>query len=133
MFPLMDAAHDPGTDIGNARADAAETVRVPVLRARSGARILVGVASWTDPSMTAAGVFYPPGAKSAEARLRYYASRYPLVEVDSTYYYPPRQPVVQQWVQRTPPGFTFITVACWFERRRMAPSRRVMPRLASSM
>lgn len=107
MFPLMDAAHDPGTDIGNARADAAETVRVPVLRARSGARILVGVASWTDPSMTAAGVFYPPGAKSAEARLRYYASRYPLVEVDSTYYAIPARRAAELWVERTPDGFTF--------------------------
>lgn len=107
MFPLMDAAHDPGTDIGNARAGAAETGRVPVLRARSGARILVGVASWTDPSMTAAGVFYPPGAKSAEARLRYYASRYPLVEVDSTYYAIPARRAAELWVERTPDGFTF--------------------------
>ena len=36
--------------------------------------------------MTAAGVFYPTGADSAEERLQYYASRFPLVEVDATYY-----------------------------------------------
>ena len=49
-------------------------------------RILVGTASWTDPTMTAAGVFYPLGADSAEERLAYYASSFPVVEVDSTYY-----------------------------------------------
>jgi uncharacterized protein YecE (DUF72 family) len=69
-------------------------------------RILVGTASWTDKSLIKSG-WYPDDATSAEARLKYYASQFPLVEVDSTYYYPPRQPVVQQWVQRTPPGFTF--------------------------
>ena len=36
--------------------------------------------------MTAAGVFYPAGADTAEERLRYYASQFPLVEVDATYY-----------------------------------------------
>jgi uncharacterized protein YecE (DUF72 family) len=69
-------------------------------------RILVGTASWTDKSLIKSG-WYPDDATSAEARLKYYASQFPLVEVDSTYYYPPRQPVVQQWVQRTPAEFTF--------------------------
>ena len=69
-------------------------------------RILVGTASWTDKSLIKSG-WYPEDATSAEARLKYYASQFPLVEVDSTYYYPPRLPVVQQWAQRTPPGFTF--------------------------
>jgi uncharacterized protein YecE (DUF72 family) len=69
-------------------------------------RILVGSASWTDKSLLKSG-WYPPDATSAEARLKYYASQFPLVEVDSTYYYPPRRQVVQQWAQRTPPGFTF--------------------------
>src|SRR5262249_61318016 len=49
----------------------------------------------------------PEAGTSAEGRLKYYASQFPLVEVDSTYYYPPRQQVVQQWAQRTPAGFTF--------------------------
>ena len=68
--------------------------------------ILVGTASWTDKSLIKSG-WYPEGATSAEARLKYYASQFPLVEVDSTYYYPPRQQVAQQWAQRTPAGFTF--------------------------
>jgi hypothetical protein len=28
--------------------------------------------------------WYPPGVSSAEGRLRYYAERFPVVEVDST-------------------------------------------------
>ena len=46
-------------------------------------RILVGTASWTDESLVASG-WYPKGVSSAEDRLRCYATRFPLVEVDST-------------------------------------------------
>lgn len=69
-------------------------------------RVLVGTASWTDKSLIKSG-WYPDGATSAEGRLKYYASQFPVVEVDSTYYYPPRQQVAQQWAERTPAGFTF--------------------------
>ena len=48
--------------------------------------VLVGTASWTDKTLIACGRFYPKEATSAEARLRYYASRFPIVEVDSSYY-----------------------------------------------
>jgi uncharacterized protein YecE (DUF72 family) len=34
-------------------------------------RILVGTASWTDPSLIESGRFYPAKAKTAEDRLRY--------------------------------------------------------------
>jgi uncharacterized protein YecE (DUF72 family) len=53
------------------------------------------------------GGFYPPSAKSAEARLKYYATRFPLVEVDSTYYYPPSERNSVLWIERTPANFTF--------------------------
>ena len=42
-------------------------------------RILVGTASWTDKSLIDCGRFYPPDAKTAEARLQLYAGRRPLV------------------------------------------------------
>jgi uncharacterized protein YecE (DUF72 family) len=67
----------------------------------------IGVASWTDPSMTAPGVFYPDGITKPEARLRYYASRFPLVEVDSTYYAIPARRMAELWVDRTPEDFIF--------------------------
>jgi uncharacterized protein YecE (DUF72 family) len=44
---------------------------------------------------------------SAEERLRFYASRFPLAEVDSTYYRPPSEQQAQLWAQRTPEDFRF--------------------------
>src|ERR671911_488191 len=52
--------------------------------------ILIGTASWTDKSLLGAG-WYPKGVTSAEDRLRFYAEQFPLVEVDSTYYFPPSE------------------------------------------
>lgn len=68
---------------------------------------MVGTASWTDPTFTARGVFYPDDARTPEKRLRYYASRFPVVEVDSTYYALPAPATARTWVDRTPGHFTF--------------------------
>jgi uncharacterized protein YecE (DUF72 family) len=70
-------------------------------------RILIGTASWTDPTLVKEGNFYPPDAKSAEARLRFYAEQFPIVEVDSTYYFPPSEKNSVLWIERTPQEFTF--------------------------
>jgi uncharacterized protein YecE (DUF72 family) len=67
--------------------------------------VLVGTASWTDKTLIACGRFYPPGAKTAEGRLRYYASQFPIVEVDSSYYAMPAPATSQLWAERTPEGF----------------------------
>ena len=69
--------------------------------------VRVGTASWTDPTLVKSGRFYPPGTNSAEARLRFYASQFPIVEVDSSYYFIPRQEQAGLWVDRTPPDFIF--------------------------
>lgn len=68
---------------------------------------MVGTASWTDPTFTARGVFYPDDARTPEKRLRYYASRFPVVEVDSTYYALPTVQTATSWVERTPDDFSF--------------------------
>lgn len=68
---------------------------------------LVGTASWTDKTLIDCRRFYPPGATSAEARLRFYASIFPLVEVDSSYYGLPTPTHAQLWAERTPTHFTF--------------------------
>ena len=68
--------------------------------------IRVGTASWTDKTLLASG-WYPDDAKDAESRLQYYASQFPLVEVDSTYYTPPNERNSELWAERTPPGFVF--------------------------
>jgi uncharacterized protein YecE (DUF72 family) len=69
-------------------------------------RIRVGTAGWTDRSLIASG-WYPPEAKTPEGRLRYYASQFPLVEVDATYYALPAEQTARAWADRTPAGFTF--------------------------
>ena len=68
--------------------------------------ILVGTASWTDKTLLASG-WYPDSANTPEKRLAHYATQFPLVEVDSTYYSPPAESTATLWAQRTPPGFTF--------------------------
>jgi uncharacterized protein YecE (DUF72 family) len=103
----MDESHDPGTGAGKARAESVGLETVSALRAPGGARVLVGIASWTDPSMTARGVFYPDRMSKAEERLKFYASRFPIVEVDSTYYALPSRSTAHLWAERTPDGFTF--------------------------
>src|SRR5436305_524000 len=70
-------------------------------------RVLIGTSSWTGPTLVKSGHFYPPDAKSAEGRLRFYASKFPIVEVDSTYYFPPSESNSVLWIERTPPDFTF--------------------------
>jgi uncharacterized protein YecE (DUF72 family) len=70
-------------------------------------RVLIGTSSWTDPTLVKDGNFYPPQARTAEARLRYYATRFPIVEVDSTYYFPPSERNAVLWIERTPKDFTF--------------------------
>jgi uncharacterized protein YecE (DUF72 family) len=69
--------------------------------------ILVGTASWTDKTLIACGRFYPPACKTAEQRLRFYASQFPMVEVDSSYYGMPTPQNAQLWAERTPQDFVF--------------------------
>ncbi|MET9549699.1 DUF72 domain-containing protein [Streptomyces sp. NPDC006627] len=68
--------------------------------------ILVGTCSWTDRALLASG-WYPRGSKDAEGRLRHYAGRFPVVEVDSTYYALPSDRNCRLWADRTPDGFRF--------------------------
>jgi len=70
------------------------------------ADIRVGTAGWTDKSLIDAG-WYPSGASNPEQRLKYYATQFPLVEVDSAYYALPATRTAQAWAERTPDGFTF--------------------------
>ncbi|MER6594595.1 DUF72 domain-containing protein [Micromonospora purpureochromogenes] len=68
--------------------------------------IKVGTASWTDRTLLESG-WYPQTADTPEKRLAYYARRFPLVEVDATYYSPPAERTARLWAERTPAGFTF--------------------------
>lgn len=68
--------------------------------------ILVGACSWTDRQLVASG-WYPRGRRDAEGRLRHYASRLPVVEVDAGYYALPSRRNSLLWLERTPAGFRF--------------------------
>ena len=50
------------------------------------ANILIGATSWTDKTLVQSGQFYPRDVSTPEERLRFYASRFPIVEVDSSYH-----------------------------------------------
>jgi uncharacterized protein YecE (DUF72 family) len=71
------------------------------------AEVLVGISSWTEPTLIKRGSFYPKGVSSAEARLKFYATQFPIVEVDSSYYFPPSERNAALWAERTPKEFTF--------------------------
>jgi uncharacterized protein YecE (DUF72 family) len=98
--------HDPGAEIARKRAEESGDVAQKPLREGKG-EVRFGTASWTDPTMTAPGVFYPKGLSTAEERLRYYASQFPVVEVDATYYALPSKRTSESWVERTPEDFVF--------------------------
>jgi uncharacterized protein YecE (DUF72 family) len=67
----------------------------------------VGTCSWTDPTLVKQTDWYPKRTMTAAARLGFYASHFPLVEADSTYYRPPGEQLTRGWAEHTPPGFTF--------------------------
>jgi uncharacterized protein YecE (DUF72 family) len=101
-----DPAHDPGSARAAVRVRDVEPPPRAEIRAHD-RRIRVGIAAWTEPTLVKPGVFYPAGVSSAEERLRYYASRFTLAEVDSTYYALPARQMAELWVDRTPDDFVF--------------------------
>ncbi|SIN41991.1 DUF72 domain-containing protein [Micromonospora cremea] len=68
--------------------------------------IKVGTSSWADQSLLRSG-WYPRSANTPAGRLAYYAGRFPLVEVDTSYYAIPAPEITQGWVDATPAEFTF--------------------------
>jgi uncharacterized protein YecE (DUF72 family) len=69
--------------------------------------IFVGTCSWAEKTLVRSKVFYPKEAGTAEGRLRFYASKFTTVEVDSSYYAMPSRRNAELWSERTPEGFVF--------------------------
>jgi uncharacterized protein YecE (DUF72 family) len=75
----------------------------------------IGTAGWNYPGGrgTWNGIFYPApqkGRRHAGGKfdeLAYYAEHFDTVEINTTFYGPPRASVAQAWADRTPPGFEF--------------------------
>jgi uncharacterized protein YecE (DUF72 family) len=76
------------------------------------AEVRVGTCSWTDATLVKETDWYPRKSMKAAERLAYYAARYPIVEVDSTYYFPPTPELAASWVDRTPDDFV-MNVKAW--------------------
>ncbi|HYF39664.1 MAG TPA: DUF72 domain-containing protein, partial [Gemmatimonadales bacterium] len=56
------------------------------------------------------GVFYPPKLKVRE-ELAYYASRFPTVELNNSFYRLPTPEMFDRWREGTPDGFLFAVKA----------------------
>ena len=71
-------------------------------------RLLVGTSGFAYPDW--APRFYPAGGKG-DALLPFYASRFPAVELNNTFYQRPSADKIRAWVAATPPDFRFVVKA----------------------
>ncbi|HKV45549.1 MAG TPA: DUF72 domain-containing protein [bacterium] len=67
-------------------------------------RIYVGTCSWAEKSFVKSN-FYPRPIRTAEDRLRYYATQFPTVEIDASYFALLPPAYSRRWAEETPPGF----------------------------
>ena len=66
--------------------------------------IVVGTSSWADPGFVKH--WYPKGM-AARDRLGFYAQRFEVVELNSSFYATPSRDSVERWNEITPVGFRF--------------------------
>ena len=66
--------------------------------------IYIGTQGFSYPDWI--GSFYPPGSRQ-EDYLPFYAQVFDTVELDTTFYHPPRASVVRSWARHTPETFRF--------------------------
>jgi uncharacterized protein YecE (DUF72 family) len=71
-------------------------------------RILVGTSGWSYKEWK--GSFYPPKLP-AEEMLRFYAGRFPTVEVNNSFYRIPAERVLATWAEQVPETFRFVLKA----------------------
>lgn len=67
----------------------------------------IGTCSWTEKTLLQSKEFYPSTVKTAQERLKFYASHFSTVEVDSAYYALGNERNSTLWAQRTPDNFIF--------------------------
>lgn len=70
--------------------------------------ILVGTSGWSYKEWK--GSFYPEKLP-AEGMLRFYASHFPTVEVNNSFYRIPSERVLANWAGQVPEGFRFVLKA----------------------
>jgi uncharacterized protein YecE (DUF72 family) len=67
-------------------------------------KLLLGTSSWTAKGWDQ--VFYPEGMKSSDY-IGHYATKFPTVEIDATFYSIPSQAAINNWNAKTPEDFIF--------------------------
>ena len=93
-------------------------------------RIYVGTCSWAEKSFIKSE-FYPRGVRRAEDRLRYYATQFPTVEIDASYFALLPPAYSQRWAEETPPGFVMHAKAFGLFTGHAASVQRLPPGFAS--
>src|ERR1051325_864636 len=87
----------------------------PAAHHRTGpsARLYIGTARWSYPKGkgTWDSVFYPPKLADKD-KLAYYAQFFNTVEINSSFYRPPKQLPAEAWASKVPPDFRF-TIKLW--------------------
>ena len=66
--------------------------------------LYIGAQGWSYPDWV--GSFYPPESKQ-EHWLPFYAEVFRSVELDTTFYHPPKPTIVRSWARHTPETFRF--------------------------
>jgi uncharacterized protein YecE (DUF72 family) len=74
------------------------------------------------------GLFYPDDLKN-DAWLGYYASRFPTVEINNTFYRLPKENVLREWAAQVPEQFTFAIKAS----QRITHHARLKPECADTV
>ena len=73
-------------------------------------KLVMGTCGWSDPGLVKCGRFYPSTVKvgtPSDAKLPFYASRFPCVEVDTSTYAIPSAARAARWADAAPSGFVF--------------------------
>jgi uncharacterized protein YecE (DUF72 family) len=71
-------------------------------------RLLAGTSGYAFKEWK--GSFYPEDIKP-DGMLTHYATRYPTVEINNTFYRLPKENVIEEWASQVPAGFTFAVKA----------------------
>ncbi len=89
-------------------------------------KVYVGTCSWAEKSFVRSE-FYPRAVRSASDRLRYYATRFPTVEVDASYFALLPAAYSRKWAEETPPGFVMHAKAFGLFTGHAVSTRRLPP------
>jgi uncharacterized protein YecE (DUF72 family) len=100
----LESIHPTLFDLQSPEPVAALTTKPEVNSPYDSPGLLLGTSAFTAAGWP--GSFYPEGMKSSEY-LRYYATKFKSVEIDSSYYGPPSPSTVTGWRDKTPPNFVF--------------------------